>query len=185
MRTIAPAALATFGKRLGLAQLVEMDLTVQLLITTARDNIDANGKTYLGGNQTEIKVTNQGGQIAGLSFQISGVPNDLLAVALAEPIQGHAVRVYTCLMDPDSLAVLDVQPAWAGTLDQMPISQAGASSTITVTADHRGIAFSRPKGVRYSSADQVALYPGDNSLAQIAAQSTHQDIWPAAAWFQK
>lgn len=186
MRTLLAPAAAVLGNRLALAQLVEMDLTVPLYVTTARDTIVWSSKTYIGGRQTAIDaIKDQGGEVVGVAFQLSGVPNDLLAIALAEPIQGKAVRVYTCLMDPDTQAILDVLPAWAGTLDQMPVSQGIDTSVITVTAEHRGITFASPKGKRYSDGDQQALYAGDLSLSHIVAQATHQDTWPAAEFFKQ
>lgn len=186
MKTLAAPAAALLGHRLALAQLVEMDLTAPLYVTTARDNITHGGKTYIGGRQTAIDaIKDQGGEIAGLAFQLSGVPSDMLAVALAEPIQGKAVRVFTCIMDPDSQAIVDVQPAWAGTLDQMPISEGQDSAVITVTAEHRGITFARAKGLRYADGDQQRLYPGDRCLEFLIAQATHADVWPAAAFFRQ
>jgi hypothetical protein len=186
MKTLAVPAAALLGHRLALAQLVEMDLTAPIYVTTSRDNLLWSGKTYIGGRQTAIdSIKDQGGEIAGLSFQLSGVPNDLLAIALAEPIQGKAVRVYTAIMDPDTQAIVDVQPAWAGTLDLMPISQGPATSIITVTAEHRGITFARAKGLRYSDGDQQQLYPGDRCLEFLVSQATHQDTWPAAAFFRQ
>lgn len=186
MRTLSAPATATLGNRLALAQLVEMDLTAQLCTTTARESIDYGGKTYIGGRQTAIAaIQDQGGAIQGLSFQISGVSNDTLAIALGEQIQGKAVRVYTCLMDADTQAILDVVLAWAGTLDQMPISQGAATSVISVTAEHRGLVFARPKGVRYADGDQQALFPGDLSLQFLVSQATHADTWPAASYFAR
>jgi hypothetical protein len=186
LKTLAAPALAVLGNRLAMAQLVAMDLTVPIYVTTSRDSIDWGGHTYVGGRQTAIdSIKDQGGEVQGLSFQLSGVPNDLLAIALAEPIQGKAVRVYTAIMDADTLAILDVQPSWAGTLDQMPITQGIETSVITVTAEHRGIAFARPKGIRYTDGDQQALVPGDLSLEFIVAQASHQDVWPSAAFFRQ
>jgi len=186
MKTLTAPAAALLGNRLALAQLVEMDLTAPLYITTARDNIVWSGKTYIGGKQTGIdSIRDQGGEITGLNFQLSGVPSDMLAIALAEPIQGKAVRVFTCIMDPDSQAIVDVQPAWAGTLDQMPISEGSESAVITVTGEHRGITFARAKGLRYSDGDQQRLHPGDRCLEFLVAQSSHQDTWPSAAFFKQ
>jgi hypothetical protein len=203
MKPISPAASLLFGNRLALAQLVAMYLTEPVYVTTARDNIIATtldptnafgpgtggtstSKTFIGGRQTAIdSIKDQGGEIAGLTFQLSGVPNEVLGIALAEPIQGKAVRVFTCIMDPDSQAIVDVQPAWAGTLDQMPISQGVDSSVITVTAEHRGITFARAKGLRYTDGDQQMLFPHDRCLEFLVAQSTHQDVWPAAAFFRQ
>jgi hypothetical protein len=186
VKTLTPTAAALLGHSLALAQLVEMDLSSPLYVNTSRDDIVWNGKTYIGGRQTAIDaIKDQGGEIAGLAFQLSGVPNDVLSIALSEPIQGKAVRVFTCIMHPDTQVIVDVQPAWAGTLDQMPISQGVETSVITVTAEHRGITFARAKGLRYADGDQQLLYPGDKCLEFLVAQSTHQDVWPAAAYFKQ
>jgi hypothetical protein len=186
VRTLTAPAQATLGSRLGLAQLIAMDLTSPVFVTDVRDNIEWNGDTYLGGRQVGLDpIRDQGGEVVGMSFQLSGVPSDYLAVALAEAIQGKAVRVYTCLMDPDDLSILDVIQVWAGTLDQMPISQGPETATITVTAEHRGITFARPKGIRYTDGDQQRAYPGDLALEFIVAQSSHQDTWPSAVYFKK
>ena len=186
MKNITISAQATFGSRLGLAQLVEMYFTDVVRVATCRDDIVWNGNTYIGGRQTAIdSIKDQGGQIQGLSFQLSGVSPDTLALALGENVQGKIVKVYTAIFDPDTLAILDVLPAWSGTCDQMPISESPASVTVTVTAEHRGITFARPKGYKYTDGDQQRLYPSDKCLEFILAQSTHQDIWPAAAFFRQ
>lgn len=186
MRTIAAPAAATFGKALALAQLVKMDLTSALCVATCRDSIDWNGNTFIGGRQTSIApIRDQGGTVAGLSFTLSGIPTALLAIALSEPIQGKTVTVWDALMDPDTQALLDVVQVWRGTLDVMPISVGPQTSTITVQAEHRGITFARPRGIRYVDSDQQALFPGDRCLEFLVAQSTHADTWPAAAFFQR
>lgn len=186
MRTIAAPAAAVLGTRLALIQLVEMDLTLPLFVTTAAHDIDYGGNTYIGGRATAIDaIRDQGGEVQALSFQLSGVPADLLAIALAEPIQGKAVRVFTGILDADTHAILDVLQSWAGTLDVMSIAQGGQTAAITVSAEHRGIAFARPKGLRYTDGDQQALYPGDKSLEFVISQAQHADVWPAAAWFRR
>lgn len=186
MRTIAAPAAATFGKALALAQLVKMDLSAPLCVATCRDTITWSGFDFIGGRQTSIApIRDQGGSVAGLSFTLSGIPTALLAIALSEPIQGKTVTVWDALMDPDTQALLDVVQVWRGTLDVMPISVGPALSSITVQAEHRGITFARPRGIKYVDSDQQALYPGDRCLEFITAQSSHQDTWPAAAFFRQ
>lgn len=186
MRTLTGPAAAVLGHRLALVQLVQLDLTLPVRVASCRDDIVWSGNTYLGGKQIAAEgIKDQGGEVVGLSFQLSGVPTDLLTIALSEPIQGKTVTVWTALLDADTLAILDVLQAWKGTLDVMPISVGMPTSSITVTAEHRGLTFARPKGLKYTSGDQTALYPGDLSLEYIVAQSTHQDVWPAAAFFRQ
>lgn len=186
MRTLIPPAQALLGKRLGLTQLIQMDTTDTLYITTAAMDIQWLGNTYIGGKAIgSSSIKDQGGSVVGLQFSLSGVQNDTLAIALAEPIQGKLVQVWTAILDPDTQTILDALLTWAGTLDQMPIQQTAGAAVINVTAEHRGIAFARAKGKNYTDGDQQALFPGDKCLQFIVAQSQHQDVWPAASFFKQ
>lgn len=183
MRTLSPEGSAQLGNRSALALLIEMQLSTPVYVTTAAVDIDWSGHTYIGGRGVAVDtVKDQGGEMQQLRFTLSGVPSEYIALALAEPIQGKRVIVSTALMDPDTHALVDVMRLWTGTLDQMPIKHGVETSAITVTAEHRGIAFSRPKGMRYSDGEQRRAFSGDRALEFLVAQSTHQDVWPSAAF---
>lgn len=186
MRSLSAEGQALLGDRLALTLLVELQLATPLYVTTAPVDIDYGGNTWIGGRSVAVdKVSDQGGEVQSLRFSLSGVPSEMLALALATPIQGKPVRAYVALMHPDTHAIVDVVPLWRGTLDQMPIKHGPTTSVISVTAEHMAIAMSRPKGARYTDADQRRLYPGDRSLEYIVAQATHQDVWPSAAFFKQ
>lgn len=187
MRTLTPAASAVLGGRWALAQFIALDLQGgPIRVTTAGVDIDWNGDTYLGRKMVGAEsIKDQGGEVQGLTFTLSGVPSELLSIALQEPIQGKPARVSTVLLDADSHAILDVVQTWAGTCDRMPIQQTSQTATISVTCEHRGITFARSKGLRYTDGDQQRLFPGDKCLQFIMSQTQHQDIWPAAAFFRQ
>jgi hypothetical protein len=178
--------LALLGNRIAIALLVELQLTQPVRVTTARDSIVWNGGTFIGGRQTGVDpIKEQGGEVIGMAFTLSGVPTEYLSLALQEQIQGKLVTMWFCLMNPDTQAIVDVMELWRGTLDQMPINQGPATATIKVTAEHRGITFSRPRGLKYTDADQQRLFSGDRALEFIVSQATHQDVWPSAAFFKR
>lgn len=187
MRTIPTTPAAWLGTRLGLTLLVEMQLTSSTLyVATCPIDIEWSGNTYLGGRQVAIdEIKDQGGEVQALRFTLSGVPSELLSLALSEPIQGRPVYVRAALLDPDTQQVGAVIPLWSGQLDQMPVRHGGETSVITVTAEHRGIAFARAKPLRYTDADQRRLFAGDRALEYLVSQSQHQDIWPSAAFFKQ
>ena len=184
MRALTAPSQALLGGAYSLACLVEMRFPGSTTyLATCRDNLEWNGHVYSGGRQGAIdQISDQGGQVVGLQFTLSGVPSDYIAIALGEHIQGSPVFISLALMHPDTEAILDVLPLWTGTLDQMPISESGGSASISVTAEHIGLTFARPKGVLYSDAVQQALYPGDRCLEYLSAQAAHQDIWPSASY---
>lgn len=186
MRTLSTPGAALLGRGCSLTLLVEMQLDVPLYAASSAIDIEWGGHTYLGGRGFAVEpVDDRGGELQQLRFTLSGVPSEMLALALATPIQGKVVIVSTVLMDPDTGAIVDVMRLWSGTLDQMPIKHGVEYSSISVTAESRGVAFARPKGVRYSDSEQARLFAGDRCLEFLVSQANHQDVWPAAAFFKQ
>jgi len=188
VRTINAGALAVLaGGAAPLIMLVEMLLSSPLRLNTSATTINWNGYDWTGtgplGNIEEIDDTPA--EQKSLRFSISGVPTALLSVALQEAIRNKPCTLYLAVLDPTSHSVVDVLQAWAGTLDQMPITQNGETCTISATAEHAGATFSRPKPLRYTDADQQKLYTGDTSLRFVTSQANHQDTWPAASFFRQ
>lgn len=186
MRTLTAPAALLLGTSYSLAVLIEMDLVSPIYIATCRDTLDWGGNSYLGGTQTGVEqIKDQGGEVVGLSFAMSGVPSDLIAVALAATIQGKTAKVSMAIMRPEDQVIVDVIELWTGTLDQMPIKEDQGTATISVTAEHRGITYARAKGLLYSDYEQQRLFPGDKCLEFLVAQAQHQDVWPAASFFKQ
>jgi hypothetical protein len=183
MRVLTAQAELLLGKTFALAVLVEMQTSPPIFVATCRDDIAWDGNVYLGGRQGGIEqIKDQGGEVVGLTFTLAGVPTALIAVALSEAVQGRRATVSMAIMEPVNQQIADVIELWTGSLDQMPIKEEGETATITVTAEHRGITYARPKGALYSDAVQQAMYPGDRCLEFLTAQSAHVDVWPAASW---
>lgn len=190
MRTLAPAAAAALASgAVGLAILVDMNLTVPLRLASSAVTLIHDGIEYVGaGALGNIdKVSDAPGEIKPLRFVLSGVPTELLAIALDEPFRNRRCRVRLAILDPDTQAMLDAPVTWTGTLDQMPVShqtdeEGKTTGTISVTAEHRGATFGRPKPLRYTNSDQRKLFAPDTSLRFITIQASHKDIWPAAGF---
>lgn len=188
MRTINAGALAVLaGGAAPLTLFVDMQLSSPLRLSTSAMTIAWNGYDWLGagalGSVEEVEDTPADQR--SLRFTLSGVPTAMLSVALQEAVRNKACTLYLAVLNATTHAVEDVVQAWAGTLDQMPITQTGETCTISVVAEHAGATFSRPKPLRYTDADQQRLYPGDTSLRFVTSQANHQDVWPAASFFRQ
>lgn len=170
-----------------MCMLIEMDLTSPLYLCTSNINLVLAGTTYYGlkglGRVNAAQTTPA--EIKQLSFELSGVPSDLVSLALSEPVQGKAVRLKIAIFDPSTYAVLDTVLIWAGELDVMSIQDAASSGTITVTAEHVGIDLNRPASSFYTDDEQQALHPGDLFLQYTSAQAEQQIVWPSAQYFRK
>lgn len=185
MRTLTASALAALSlSPLPLALLIEMDLTAPLNLNTSSLTLTINGTNYLGtGGLGKIEAIGETpAEIKGLKFELSGVPSTSVALALAEPVQGKAVRIKLAIFDPATYRVLDARVRWAGVLDVMEIDDARGSAVITVTAEHAGIDLQRPYTSLYSDAEQQRLNPGDVAFQFNADQVDSRIVWPDATY---
>lgn len=183
MRSISiAAATALTSGATAMVMLVEMQLTVTLRLASGSASISYGGETYYatGSLGSVEEIDDSPGENKPLRFVLSGVPSEMLALALQEEIRNKPASVRLAVLDATTYAVLDAPLIWVGSTDQMPISHGRTGSTIAVTAEHRGTTYARAKPLRYTDIDQQRLYPGDTSARYVTSQANHQDIWPAA-----
>src|SRR5574341_370749 len=190
MRTIASSAQTVLnGAACPLVLLVEMLLSSPVRLCSAPHPVVHFGNTFDGvgtfGAIEEVADAAGAGENRQLRFTLSGVPSETLALAMGEDIRNKPINVWVAVLDPDTYAVLDAPLLWAGTLDQMPIRMGDGTSSISVTAEHRGVTFARPKPLRYTDVDQQRLHPGDTSLRFVTSQANQRLVWPAAAYWRQ
>ena len=188
MRSISFAtAIALAGRLVPLAVLVEMDLTAPLNLNSANIDLTINGTTYLGtkglGKVDPIRET--AAESPQLRFELSGVPSAGIALALAEPVQGKAIRIKTCAFDSSTYQPLDVRLRWSGYLDVMSIDDGPDTATLSCTAEGAAVDLMRPITSLYSNEEQQRLYPGDLSFQYVTDQADMRVVWPSAAWGRK
>lgn len=167
---------------------VQMDFSPVLRLHTGDGTINYSGNDWLGTGAVGSveEVADAVGEHKPLRFTLTGVDSSYLAVALGSDIKNIATTVSLCVLSAaDRKTVVDVLQMWTGKLDQMPIRMAGGTCTISVTAEHAGTAYARPKPLRYTDDDQQRLYPGDTCCRFVVSQSQKQDVWPAASLFRQ
>jgi hypothetical protein len=185
MLILTPAAAAAIQNRnCPLAVLIEMDLSSPLFLNTGGINLSYGGSTYYGakGLGTIDTIKDTASEIANLKFQLAGVSQSLIALALGEPVQGKSVRIKLAIFDPVTYQILDVSMRWAGRLDVMNLTTGAGQGTITVSAEHAGIDLVRPGNSLYTNAEQQMLHPGDLAFQYLDEQIDQKIVWPAATW---
>lgn len=185
MRTLTAEALAVLqGPVVPLAALVEMDLTEPLYLNSTPATLYWQGNAYsgAGGLGTVDEIRDVVGDMRPIRFTLAGVAASSIALALAEPVQGKAVRQKLAIFDPDTRAPLDVSLLATGRLDTMTVVDDVPAALLQVSAEHGGIDLVRPGNSLWSDAEQQRLYPGDTSLQCMAAQVDMRIVWPAASW---
>lgn len=170
-----------------LAQLVFLDLSEPVYLNTTGWDLQWDGETWRGANGlgTIREISDAPGEIKPLEFELSGVPTETLAVALAEPLQGRTVEIRTAIFHVGTYAVLDAPIEWAGWLDDMRVVERDGQAVIAVSAEHVGIDLLRGRVLRYSNTDQQLLFPGDRGCEYMTDQAEQSIVWPAAGFFKK
>lgn len=188
MKTLSTAGqTACASGKVPMTVLVEMDLTSPLFLCTSNINLVLGSATYYGlkglGRINPVQTTPS--EIKQISFELSGVPPEMVSLALSEPVQGKAVRLKLAIFDPSTYTVLDTITFWSGQLDVMSIQDTASTGTIAVTAEHVGIDLNRPANSFYTDDEQQALHPGDLFLQYASQQVEQQIVWPSASYFRK
>lgn len=187
MRSMSTAALDVLnGDTVPMVVLIEMHFDPVLRLCLADCNIEQGGYTWLGlGTAAGFDgVTDAAGEKRGITMRLSSVPVEVLNLALEENTLGKRVIIHLCVLDPTTYQILTVQQIFSGTMGQPKVSEEGGRGSIEVVTESRGVTFRRVKSLRLTNTDQQRLYPGDTSLQYITKQANHQDVWPAASWYE-
>lgn len=104
----------------------------------------------------------------GAVVSVSGIPSALLSIALAEPYQGRAAKIWIAFLDSGNVLIGDPYLLHDGRMDVMEIEEGGATSTIKISTESRLIALQRPKNRFYTAEDQKADYPDDTFFDGVA-----------------
>jgi len=146
-----------------------------------------DGDIYVGsGNMLAISTIDETSEIAarGATLTLSGIPSELISLALSEPYQGRKCKIYfgaldargefllledgSFLLNEDSSALsisTDTESVMAeiftGYIDQMNIDEGAETSTIAVGVESRLIDLQRPRVRRYTHESQKSRFPND------------------------
>lgn len=150
-----------------------------------------NGETWTGigtlGAISDIEETDEV-RAAGVTVSLSGVPPEMVALALSSLRQNRTGRLWFALFDgeADSL-IADPYLAFEGRLDVGQIDEqadprsGAASSIVTLKYENVLIALERAKERRYTHEDQQLAYAGDRGFEYIPSLQDAQITWGGSA----
>ena len=97
--------------------------------------------------------------VRGATLTLSGVPSEILSLALSEPYQGRVCNIYFGISGENIFNQL-----FSGYMDQMNIEDGPETSTIELKVENRLIDLERARVARFTSAYQKSVYPYDKGL---------------------
>ena len=152
--------------------------------------VELNEQEYVGsGQMIQISSVDETLDISakGATLTLSGLPSDLLSLAIREPYQGRKCKIYFGIKDnasqflqqenddyiltetgayiDTSIPTVDVMAEiFSGYIDQMNIDEGAESSAISVYVESRLIDLQRPRERRYTSESQKSRFPNDRGF---------------------
>jgi len=159
-----------------------------------------NGTQWIGaGNLLDISSIEETAEMAvrGATITLSGVPSEVLSLALSEPYQGRVCNIYFGTFSSGSLlketgnyillqdgSRINVETGekgfnqlFSGYMDQMNIDDSAETSTIELKVENRLIDLERARVARYTKYYQKSVYPDDDGLNFVEDLQTRKVPW--------
>lgn len=146
--------------------------------TSAPFDIAYNNETFLGlGALGAISAVQEGAELQSYAVQLtlSGIPPELVALALADQYQGREAKVWLALLDEQHRVTGSPLLIFRGRMDTMDL-ELGITATLTMTVQSRLGDWERPRIRRYSNEDQQAEFAADRGL-EYASQIAQKTIY--------
>lgn len=117
----------------------------------------------------------------GASIQLSGIPTDVLALALSDDYQGRPAKIWLGAIDSSGALVTSPVLIFGGRMDTMSLADAGETGTLTLTCESHLIDLNRSRERRYTDQDQRIDYPTDRGFEFVAGLQDKNIVWGAAS----
>lgn len=114
---------------------------------------------------------------AGATLELSGVPSELISIALAEPYQGREARIWLGAFDEAGDLIASPYPLFRGRMDVMAGVDTGDTATLTLTVENRLVDLERPRVRRRTDADHQQMWPGDRFFEYVTDIQTKPLFW--------
>jgi len=113
--------------------------------------------------------------VRGATLTMSGIPSDLLSLALQEPYQGRVCTIYFGVVSGTTYSSLT--QLFTGYMDEMNIDEGPEFATIEMKIENKLIDLERTRVRRFSSGYQKSVYPNDKGLDFVEALQDKEILW--------
>ena len=154
--------------------------TSYLYLWNGIGSLSYDSKTYVGaGNLLSISGVSENVELraSGITVQLSGISDPLLAKAKTEDYQGRELLVKLGGFDSNDNVISSPTVIFSGFMDTMTITEGGETGTIAVTVENRLIEFEKTRVRRYTDNDQRIDYPSDDGLEYVSQIQEKAIVW--------
>lgn len=142
-----------------------------------------DGDDYIGtGNFMAISEIEETMEMAvrGLAVTLTGIPPEVISLALTEPFQGRPAALSFGLIDTSTNTPSNLVEIFAGSMNEMDIEEGPEAATVALSVENKYIDLERPRVARFTSAHQKSKYPGDKGLDFIPSLQEQEIRWGRA-----
>lgn len=161
--------------------LVDMEFTSgSIYLWSGLGDLTFNSNTYIGaGDLLSIGSLQENTELTatGAKITLGGIKQSLLSLARDEPYQGRPIKIRLGGFDENGDLIASPVIVFSGFMDVMTISDSGETSTITVSAENKLIAFQKTAVRRYTAEDQKIDHPTDKGFEFVAKIQEKEIIW--------
>lgn len=122
-----------------------------------------DNQTWIGtGNLLQISSVQENAETvaSGATVTLSGVPTELISLALGSVRQGRSGQIYLGFLSGGDV-VADPVLVFEGKLDVPIIEEDGDTATIAIAYESRLIDLQKPRESRYTNEDHQRVFPND------------------------
>ncbi len=134
-----------------------------------------NGTGYFGGVSAIQEAS--GMRATGANFVLSGIPAEVISIALGEEYQGRPARLWFAALDSDAKLIDAPYKIFEGRMDIMEMAEAGELANITMSAESELIDLERAREFRYTPEDQSIYFPGDTGFDMVSQLQDANISW--------
>lgn len=150
-------------------------------VWTGMGDLTFNGEVYQGvGTLGGVSPVQESAdlQANGITFSLSGVPQEMIATALGQMRQGMNAQLWLGALDVTTGALIaDPNERFTGYTDVPSIDESAETATISITAENRLIDLERARTRRYTKEDQEIDYPGDLGFDFVPSLQDKELVW--------
>lgn len=108
----------------------------------------------------------------GVTLQLSGVPTEIVSLALQEPYQRRDCKIY--FGTTDTSVPIEV---FSGLMDKMVIQDSGESSVIELTVESKLLRLNKASNWRYTQESHKSRHSGDTFFSYVTDLQNKDIIW--------
>lgn len=149
---------------------------------TGMGTISYGGNDYIGtGNLLSFSSVEETSEISvrGATISLSGIPSELLSLALSTPYQGRVCNIYFGMTDKD-LDEYNFTQIFSGYMDEMNIEERAETCSIELKVENKLIDLERARVARFTSGYQKSVFPNDLGLDFVESLQDRPISWGKA-----